>query len=97
MSLHKEIEFENDILRAPRGARLAVCRGRPCRLRPRLCGSADITGWGARQRQAWGTLSKNPWRVQKQPCLERIRKQLDDRGTLMRCATAWSCWGCASR
>lgn len=84
MGLHKEIEFENDIC-----AHLAAhdwlyaegdCSGYD---RARALFPADMLVWvQTTQPQAWETLTKNNGAAAEAVLLDRIRKQLDDRGTL---------------
>ena len=83
-ALHKEIEFENDIC-----MHLAAhdwlyaendCTGYD---RARALFPADVLAWvQATQPQAWETLTKNNGAAADAVLLDRIRKQLDDRGTL---------------
>src|SRR3989338_9149991 len=84
MSLHKEIEFENDIC-----AHLAAHdwlyaeNDHTGYDRARALSPADVTAWvQATQAQAWETLSKNNGAAAEAMLLDRIRKQLDDRCTL---------------
>jgi type I restriction enzyme R subunit len=103
MSLHKEIEFENDIcahLAAqgwlyadhPQGVRRG-CKDAEASTttqgdhvqydRARALFPADVLAWvQATQPQAWETLIKNNGAAAETMLLDRIRKQLDDRGTL---------------
>ncbi len=82
--LHKEIEFENDICAhlAAHGWLYAendhTVYDRALALFP-----TDVMAWvQATQPQAWETLSKNHGAAAEAVLLDRIRKQLDDRGTL---------------
>ncbi|OGS94103.1 MAG: type I restriction endonuclease subunit R [Gallionellales bacterium RIFCSPLOWO2_02_FULL_57_47] len=84
MSLHKEIEFENDIC-----AHLAAHdwlyaeNDHTGYDRARAMFPADVLAWvQATQPQAWETLAKNNGAAAEAVLLDRIRKQLDDRGTL---------------
>jgi type I restriction enzyme R subunit len=84
MSLHKEIEFENDIC-----AHLAAHDWLYAENdytgydRARGLFPADVTAWvQTTQPQAWETLTKNNGAAADAVLLDRIRKQLDDRGTL---------------
>ncbi|MBI4807958.1 MAG: type I restriction endonuclease subunit R [Nitrosomonadales bacterium] len=84
MTLHKEIEFENDIC-----AHLAAHNWLYAKNdhtgydRARAVFPADIVAWvQATQPQAWETLTKNNGTAAEAVLLDRIRKQLDDRGTL---------------
>jgi len=84
MALHNEIEFENDIC-----ADLAasgwlytegVAQGYDS---TRALFPADVLAWvQATQPHAWETLSKNHGTSAEATLLDRLRKQLDDRGTL---------------
>ncbi|MFZ5521521.1 MAG: type I restriction endonuclease subunit R [Pseudomonadota bacterium] len=84
MALHTEIEFENDICRhlaehgwlhAPGDAQAYDT--------PRALFPADVTAWvQASQPQAWAALSQAHGAHAEALLLERLRKQLDDRGTL---------------
>ncbi|OIQ93086.1 type I restriction enzyme EcoR124II R protein [mine drainage metagenome] len=84
MSLHKEIEFENDIC-----AHLAAHDWLYAENdytgydRARALIPADVLAWVQQtQLQAWETLTKNNGVAAEAVLLDRIRKQLDDRGTL---------------
>jgi len=84
MSLHKEIEFENDICAhlAAHGWLYAES-DHTLYNRARALFPADIIAWiQATQPKAWEALSKNHGTVAEAVLLDRIRKQLDDRGTL---------------
>jgi len=83
-NLHKEIEFENDIC-----AHLAAHdwlyaeNDHTGYDRARALYPADVLAWvQITQPQAWETLTKNNGAAAEAVLLERIRKQLDDRGTL---------------
>ena len=83
-NLHKEIEFENDIC-----AHLAVHDWLYAENdytgydRARALFPADVLAWvQATQAQAWETLTKNNGAAAEAMLLDRLRKQLDDRGTL---------------
>ena len=83
-SLHKEIEFENDICAhlVAHGWLYAendyAVYDRAIAVFP-----ADVVAWvQATQPQAWEILSKNHGTAAEATLLNRIRKQLDDRGTL---------------
>ncbi len=83
-ALHKEIEFENDIC-----AHLATHDWLYAENdytgydRTRALFSADVLAWvQSTQPQAWETLTKNNGAATEAVLLDRIRKQLDDRGTL---------------
>lgn len=84
MSLHKEIEFENDIC-----AHLSAngwhhdAEDAKAYDRARALFPADILAWVQQtQPKAWDTLTKNHGAAAQAVLLDRIRKQLDDRGTL---------------
>lgn len=84
MNLHKEIEFENDIC-----AHLAAHdwlyteNDYMAYDRARALFPGDITAWVREtQPKSWETLSKNHGAEAEAVLLDRIRKQLDDRGTL---------------
>lgn len=84
MSLHKEIEFENDICAhlAAHGWLYAE-NDFSAYDRARAVFPADVLAWvQATQPQAWETLTKNHGAAADVQLLDRIRKQLDDRGTL---------------
>jgi type I restriction enzyme R subunit len=83
-NLHKEIEFENDIC-----AHLAAHDWLHAENdhtgydRARALFPADVLAWvQATQPHAWETLTKNNGAAAEAVLLDRIRKQLDDRGTL---------------
>lgn len=84
MSLHKEIEFENDICAHLAKHDWLYADGDHAQYdRARALFPADVTAWvQATQPQAWETLTKNNGAAAEAMLLERIRKQLDDRGTL---------------
>ena len=82
--LHKEINFENDLCNHlsangwlhAEGDAASYSRGHA--LFP-----ADVIAWvQATQPKAWETLTKNQGSAAEATLLDRIRKQLDDRGTL---------------
>ena len=84
MSLHKEIQFENDVC-----AHLAArgwLYGEGDALgydSPRALFSADVLAWvQATQPKAWEALTKNHGAAAEATLLDRLRKQLDERGTL---------------
>lgn len=84
MSLHKEIAFENDIC-AHLGAQgwLYAENDAAHYDRPRALFPPDVLAWvQATQPKAWETLSKSHGAAAEALLLDRIRKQLDDRGTL---------------
>lgn len=84
MSLHKEIEFENDICNhlAANGWMFAEGDAKGYDT-PRALFPADVVAWvQATQPEAWAALSKTHGTNADSMLLERLRKQLDDRGTL---------------
>ncbi len=84
MSLHKEIEFENDICAhlATHGW-LYADGDFTAYDRARAIFPADIVAWvQTTQPKAWDALSKSHGAAAETVLLDRIRKQLDDRGTL---------------
>jgi type I restriction enzyme R subunit len=84
MSLHKEIEFENDICAHLAANGWLYAEGDFSSYdRARALFPADIIAWvQITQPKAWETLSKNHGAAAEAVLLDRIRKQLDDRGTL---------------
>ena len=84
MSLHKEIEFENDICaHLTAHGWLYAENDHTVYDRARALFPADVLAWvQATQPQAWETLSKNHGTAADAQLLDRLRKQLDDRGTL---------------
>src|SRR5512139_629472 len=84
MSLHREIQFENDIC-AHLGANgwLYAEGDAQGYDSARALFPADVLAWvQATQPKAWDTLSKNHGGAAEATLLDRLRKQLDDRGTL---------------
>lgn len=84
MAIHNEIEFENDICThlAAQGWLYAE-NDYTGYDRARALFPADVLAWmQATQPQAWETLGKNNGAAAEAMLLDRIRKQLDDRGTL---------------
>ncbi|HYD70738.1 type I restriction endonuclease subunit R [Azospirillum sp.] len=84
MSLHREIAFETEIcaVMAARGWRYAD--GDAAHYdRARALFPADVIAWvRATQPKAWETLTRNHGATAESVLLDRIRKQMDDRGTL---------------
>jgi type I restriction enzyme R subunit len=82
--LHKEIEFENDIcVHLAAHDWLYADDDHSGYDRTRALFPADVLAWvQATQPQAWETLIKNNGAAAEAVLLDRIRKQLDDRGTL---------------
>ncbi len=84
MALHKEIEFENDICNhlAANGWLYAEGDAKGYDT-PRALFPADVVAWvQATQPDAWAALSKTHGTNAESMLLDRLRKQLDDRGTL---------------
>lgn len=84
MSLYKEIEFENDICAHLGAQGWLYAQGDAATYdRARALFPADVVAWvQTSQPKAWETLSKSHGAAAEGVLLERIRKQLDDRGTL---------------
>ncbi|MCS3497479.1 type I restriction enzyme R subunit [Bradyrhizobium japonicum] len=84
MSLHKEISFEDEICGHLAAHGWLYGEGdAACFDRPRALFPADLVAWvQATQPTAWQTLSKNHGSDAENVLLDRLRKQLDDRGTL---------------
>ena len=84
MSLHKEVEFENDICAHLAGDGWLYAEGDAVGYdRTRALFPADVLAWvQATQPKAWETLSKNHGASAEAVLLDRLRKQLDERGTL---------------
>ncbi|MFA6903190.1 MAG: type I restriction endonuclease [Gallionellaceae bacterium] len=84
MSLHKEIEFENDICtHLAKHDWLHAENDHTGYDRARALFPADVLAWvQATQPQALEILNKNNGLASEVMLLDRIRKQLDDRGTL---------------
>lgn len=82
--LHKEIEFENDICAHLVAHDWLYAENDYTGYdRSRALFPADVLAWvQATQPQAWETLIKNNGAAAEAVLLDRIRKQLDDRGTL---------------
>ncbi len=84
MSLHKEIEFENDICNYLHSQDWHYAEGdNKAYDRARALFPADVIAWvQATQPKAWEALTKNHGAVAEAVLLDRLRKQLDERGTL---------------
>ncbi|QHP72174.1 type I restriction endonuclease subunit R [Bradyrhizobium sp. LCT2] len=84
MTLHKEISFEDEICGHLAAHGWFYVEGDAALYdRPRALFSADLVAWvEATQPTAWQTLSKNHGASAEGILLDRVRKQLDDRGTL---------------
>jgi type I restriction enzyme R subunit len=84
LALHNEIEFERDICHhlAAHGWLYAEGDAQGYDT-PRAIYPADVLAWvQATQPQAWEALTKSHGTAAEATLLDRVRKQLDDRGTL---------------
>lgn len=84
MSIHKEIEFENDICAHLAANGWLYLEG-DAKIydRARALFPSDLLIWVQEtQPKAWATLAKNHGASAEAVLLDRVRKQLDDRGTL---------------
>ncbi len=84
MSLHKEIEFENDICAHLAAHGWLYADGDFANYdRARAMFPADVIAWVQdTQPKAWDALSKSHGAAAEAVLLDRLRRQLDDRGTL---------------
>jgi type I restriction enzyme R subunit len=84
MALHNEIEFENDICQHLAAQGWLYAEGDAAGYEtPRALYPADVLAWvQSSQPKAWETLSKNHGAAAEAMLLDRLRKQLDERGTL---------------
>lgn len=84
MTLHREIAFEDEICAAMAARGWLYCAGDAAGYdRTRALFPADVVAWiQATQPTAWEALTKNHGAGAEAVLLDRIRKQLDDRGTL---------------
>lgn len=84
MSLHKEIAFEDDVCQHLAANGWLYAEGDAAGYdRARALFPADLIAWvQASQPQAWEALSKNHGAAAESTLLDRVRKQMDDRGTL---------------
>lgn len=84
MTLHREIAFEDEICAAMAARGWLYAKGDAARYdRARALFPADVVAWvQATQPMAWEALTKNHGAGAEAVLLDRIRKQLDDRGTL---------------
>jgi type I restriction enzyme R subunit len=84
MSLHKEISFEDEICGHLASHGWLYAEGDAANYdRAHALFPADLIAWlQASQPQAWEALTKNHGAAAEAVLLDRIRKQLDDRGTL---------------
>lgn len=84
MNLHQEISFEAEVCSHLAAHGWLYSEGDAAGYdRARALFPADVTAWvQATQPQAWATLTKNHGSAADAMLLDRIRKQLDERGTL---------------
>ncbi|NGZ26622.1 MAG: type I restriction endonuclease subunit R [Magnetococcales bacterium] len=84
MTLHREIEFENDICNHLAAHGWLYAEGDASHYdRNRALFPSDLLAWVQQtQPKAWDALLKNHGASAETTLLDRIRKQLDDRGTL---------------
>ena len=84
MSLHNEIEFENDTCNYLHSHDWYYTDGdNKTYDRARALFPADVIAWvQATQPKAWEALTKNHGAAAETVLLDRLRKQLDERGTL---------------
>jgi len=82
--LHKEINFENDLCNHLSANGWLYAEGDAAQYdRGHALFPADVIAWvQTTQSKAWETLTKNQGAAAEAALLDRIRKQLDDRGTL---------------
>jgi len=84
VSLHKEIAFENDVCAHLASQGWQYAEGDAAHYdRARALFSGDVVTWvQTSQPQAWEALSKSHGAAAEAVLLDRLRKQMDDRGTL---------------
>lgn len=84
MSLHREINLEAEICDRLKAAGWLHEKGDAAGYdRARALFPADVVAWvQASQPKAWETLAKNHGAAAEPMLLDRIRKQMDERGTL---------------
>src|SRR5690242_8645763 len=84
MSLHKEINFESEICEHLAAEGWLYDKGDATRYdRSRALFGKDVIAWvQATQPAAWQALNKNHGTAAHETLLDRLRRQLDDRGTL---------------
>jgi type I restriction enzyme, R subunit len=84
MSLHREIHFEDEICADLGAAGWLHAEGNAASYdRARALFPADLIAWvQATQPAAWAALGKNHGATAEATLLDRVRKSLDDRGTL---------------
>ena len=84
MSLHKEISFEDEICEHLAAHDwLYEAGAAPSTIAPGALFPPDVVAWiAATQPKAWETLTQKHGAAAEGVLLDRVRKQLDDRGTL---------------
>lgn len=84
MSLHKEVSFETEVCDHLAAHGWLHDQGDAAGYdRARALYPADLVAWvQATQPQAWATLSKSHGTAVEMMLLDRVRKQVDERGTL---------------
>lgn len=83
MSLHKEIEFENDIFNHLGAHGWLYEESAQLYDTPRALFPTDLVAWvQTTQAKAWDALTKSHGAAAEATLLDRLRKQLDERGTL---------------
>ena len=84
MNLHKEIAFEDEVCDYLSAHDWLYAMGDAASYdRARALYPSDLLGWvKISQPKAWGALTKNHGAAAESVLLDRLRKQLDDRGTL---------------
>ena len=84
MSLHTEIHFENDVCAHLSAHGWLYAQGDAAQYdRARALFPTDVLAWvHATQPDAWDVLVKNHGATAEATLLDRLRKQLDERGTL---------------
>lgn len=83
MSLHKEIEFENDIFKHLGAHGWLYEENAQLYDTPRALFPSDLIAWvQTTQPKAWDALTKSHGAAAEATLLDRLRKQLDERGTL---------------
>lgn len=92
MTLHREISFEAEVCSHLAAKGWLYAEGDASGYdRARALYPADLATWvQATQPQAWTTLAKNHGTAAEMMLLDRVRKQLDERGRWMCCAMASS-------
>ena len=84
MTVHKEISFEDEICGHLAASGWLYASGDAALYdRPRALFPADLIAWvQASQPKAWEALAKSHGAAAEAVLLDRVRKQIDDRGTL---------------